>query len=548
MKKKRTKKEDEKERKIINVKGRAKHKQKKKARHKIKQIKRHMGKGKRTSVHHYRKHSKPIKRKIKKHHKKHYKSKIKHRKIHRNIKQKNLSTEMLSLNAEDLKKSSHIFRSYDVRGIYNKDLNEEIMYRIGNTFAAKTKKNIVVGIDVRTSSPALCNSFISGCIAAGKKVYFIGLVPLGAGMLYALQKKFDYAFITASHLPKEWNGVKFFHHDGIGYLQKENQSIKNVFLKGNLSRKSGGKAIKENNKKTLSNYIDFFKIKAKKKMKIILDPGNGCASLAARKMFEKADFDVISIYDYIDGNFPNRDPEPTSENLTTLKEMIIAEKADFGFAYDGDGDRFILVDNKARVSSPEQASYIILQDLLNEKKGPVVANIECTRLVDDIASRFSRKVIRVPVGHTFLVQTVLKEKACFGFEASGHFMMPSLIKTDDSLAVSLHLAVQLSKQYETVSDLLDKIPSYPFARINFECSDQNKFNVIENLKEELKEKHKGITSIDGIRIEFSYGWILIRASNTSPAIRLSIEAQNDYYLDKMKNEFSEILEGAIKEV
>ena len=127
MKKKRTKKEDEKERKIINVKGRAKHKQKKKARHKIKQIKRHMGKGKRTSVHHYRKHSKPIKRKIKKHHKKHYKSKIKHRKIHRNIKQKNLSTEMLSLNAEDLKKSSHIFRSYDVRGIYTKDLNEEIM-------------------------------------------------------------------------------------------------------------------------------------------------------------------------------------------------------------------------------------------------------------------------------------------------------------------------------------------------------------------------------------------------------------------------------------
>ena len=291
------------------------------------------------------------------------------------------------------------------------DLNEEIMYRIGNAFASKTKKNIAVGMDVRISSPSLCNSFINGCIDAGKKVYFIGLVPLGAGMLFALQKKVDYAFITASHLSKEWNGVKFFHHDGTGYFEKETQSIRNTFLKNTIQKRSGGGLIKEKNKKILSNYIDFFKIKAKKRKKVILDPGNGCASLTARKMFEKAGFDVITIYDYIDGNFPNRDPEPTAENLATLKEMIIAEKADFGFAYDGDGDRFVLVDNKSRVSSPEQVSYLILQDLLGEKKGNIVANIECTRLIDDIASRFSRKVIRVPVGHTFLVQTVLKEKA-----------------------------------------------------------------------------------------------------------------------------------------
>ena len=480
----------------------------------------------RSKLHHYKKHSKPTSRKIKK-----------EKKI----------TQTLVLTKEDLEKSSHIFRSYDIRGIYGKDLNEEIMYRIGNTFAAKTKKNIVVGMDVRTSSESLCTSFINGCIDAGKKVYFVGTVPLGPGMFHALQKKFDYAFITASHLPKEWNGIKFFHHDGVGYFEKENQSIRNIFLKGNLTSKRGGKLSKENNKKIIEKYIDFFKIKTKKKLKIILDPGNGCAALAAKKMFEKAGFDIITIYDYLDGSFPNRDPEPTAENLTTLKEMIKAENADLGFAYDGDGDRFILMDNKSRVASPEQASHIILQDLLNEKKGPIVANIECTRLVDDIASRFSRKVIRVPVCHTFLVQTALKEKACFGFEASGHFMIPSLIKTDDSLAVSLYLAVQLSKQYESVSDLLDKIPSYPFTRINFECSDQSKFEVIENLKTELKEKHT-LTSIDGVRIELPYGWILIRASNTSPSIRLSIEAQNEYYLDKMKNEFSEILQKAIEEV
>src|SRR3989344_2843503 len=253
-----------------------------------------------TKSHHHKKQNKPAR-------------KIKTQKS----KKEKMITQTLVLTVEDLKKSSNIFRSYDIRGIYGQDLNEEIMYRIGNAFSTKTKKNIVVGMDVRTSSESLCSSFINGCIDAGKKVYFIGIVPLGAGMLHALQKKFDYAFITASHLPKEWNGVKFFHHDGIGYFEKENQSIRNTFLKNTIQSRRGGKVIKEKNKKIIDNYIDFFKIKAKKKMKIILDSGNGCAALAAKKMFEKVGFDVITIYDYLDGSFPNRDPEPTAENLTT---------------------------------------------------------------------------------------------------------------------------------------------------------------------------------------------------------------------------------------
>jgi len=476
---------------------------------------------------------------------------VRHRKIvkyRRRIRKHRKKHRKLKLTKEDLKKSYNIFRSYDIRGIYGKDLDEEIMYRIGVAFASQIKDKVVVGNDMRLSSELLCNAFIDGVVDAGKKVHFVGLVPLGTGMLHAFKNKTDFAYITASHMAKEWNGVKFYHKNGVGFFEKENYKIRDIFLKGKISRKKIGKVITMNNKKIVSDYIKFFmkpRLKATIKKKVILDCGNGCASIAAKKMFEKAGFDVVAIYNYLDGSFPNRTPEPSEDSLAGLKGMIEVEKADFGFAYDGDGDRFVLVDNKQRTISPEQSSYLILDELLRRKSGAVVANIECTRLIDDITSKYSRRTIRIPVGHTFLVQTVLNKKACFGSEASGHFIVPSLTPIDDSLAVSLYLAVILSKSETSLSDQIDEIPNYPFRRLKFECSDDTKFKVIDYLQKELSKNHNNITNVDGIRIEFLHGWILIRASNTSPLIRLSIEGQDDYHLHKMQEKFSKILEEAI---
>ena len=432
---------------------------------------------------------------------------------------------------------SHIFRSYDVRGIYGKDLDESIMERIGNAFAQHTRNNVTVACDMRIHSAALCNAFISGLLAAGMNVTFLGVLPLGVGMFHAWKKQ-NYAYITASHLPKEWNGVKLYHENGVGFFENENFAVRDIVISNNiLKSKSRGNLIKENTTKVTEDYKKYIlsKVKAKKKLEILLDTGNGCAGLVARDLFTRAGFAAKAVYEELDGTFPNRNPEPSEDPLTALKKH-----KGLGIAYDGDGDRMLLVYDGV-IIQPEQTAYIILSELLKKEKGPIVANIECTRLIDDVAKKFQRDVVRVPVGHTFLVQEVFKNNACFGIELSGHYIIPSLMPVDDSLAVSLYTASIISTM-DNFKGVLDKIPKYPFKRINFDCSDKIKFRIIEKIKSNLKRNYKNVSTMDGVRVDLPNGWALIRASNTTPLIRLSIEASSEADLQKLKKEFTEIIE------
>ncbi len=444
------------------------------------------------------------------------------------------------MNPKDI---SHIFRSYDVRGIYGKDLDENIMQRIGNAFAQHTKRDVIVARDMRIHSESLCKAFINGVNNAGRNVTFIGILPLGVGMFRAWSKQ-QYAYVTASHLPKEWNGVKFYHKNGVGFFEKENYKIRDIVVNGKIIKaKQKGKIKIENSRKVIEDYKKYLlsKINAKEKIRIALDCGNGCAGLVARDLFSRAGFAATAIFEQLDGTFPNRNPEPSEDQLTELKK-----NKGLGIAYDGDGDRMLIAYN-GKVIQPEQTAYIILSELLKKEKGPIVANVECTRLVDDIAKKFNRKLIRIPVGHTFLVQAVFKNKACFGIETSGHYMIPSIMPVDDSLAVSLYAASIISGM-ENFEKFLNEVPRYHFARINFDCSDMKKFLAIENLKNKFKKQYKNVNTLDGVRVDLPDGWALVRASNTSPLIRLSIEASDKKSLENIKKEFSEILKEEIKAV
>ena len=438
----------------------------------------------------------------------------------------------------NLKDISHIFRSYDIRGIYGKDLDEDIMFRIGNAFAQHTKDDAIVAHDMRTHSLSLCTAFMKGVNLAGHNVIFLGILPLGVGMFHAWNKQ-QYAYITASHLPKEWNGVKFYHKNGVGFFEEENMQIKDIVLSKKIAEaKKKGKVITGDDKKIIEDYKKYLLEKVKVgKMTIALDSGNGCAGLVAKDLFSRAGFTTMAIFEKLDGTFPNRNPEPSEDPLIELK------KNKLGIAYDGDGDRMLFV-YKGKVIQPEQTAYIILSQLLQHESGPIVANIECTRLIDDIAKKFSRKVIRVPVGHTFLVQAVFANKACFGVETSGHYIIPSLMPIDDSLAVSLYTAKIMSEL--DLDKFLDEIPSYPFERVNFDCSDEKKFAVVKALEGKLKKQYKDISTIDGVRVDLPNGWALIRASNTGPLIRLSIEAESEAGLGNLKKEFADILKKEIE--
>ena len=439
--------------------------------------------------------------------------------------------------------NAHIFRSYDIRGVYGKDLDERVMETIGNVLTDFAEE-ITVAMDMRESSKPLKEAFISGFTKAGKNIADLGMIPMGAAMFYAWKHNKTLAYITASHLTGEWNGVKFFHPNGEGFVEEENFRIRDEAIKREIKENGRGKTVILDSKKAIEDYKEYLvaKISPGKKLKVILDCGNGMASMIVKGLFEKAGFITSPLFDELDSSFPNRSPEPAKDPLKKLAQE--AKKADLGIAYDGDADRMVLVDNKGRKVTPEQASFLMLSELLKKEKGPIVANVECSRVLDDIAKNFNREVIRVRVGHPFIVKAVIDKKAAFGVESAGHYVIPSLVPFDDALAVSLYAAFVLSLR-EKLSDIIDKIKVYPFERINFKCSDEKKFSVIEELKQRFTKQYENVNTLDGVRLDFENGWVLARASNTEPLIRMTIEADNEQELKKLKQEFSKILEEAV---
>jgi len=439
-----------------------------------------------------------------------------------------------------------IFRSYDIRGVYGKDLTEGIMKGVGNALGNHLKSDVVLGRDCRLSSPSLQEAFVKGYLETGKDVVDAGMVPLGAGMFYGWKEGLPFAYITGSHTPKEWNGIKFFHANGIGFIEGENLKVRDLYMNGPVVASKAGKVVKTK-WGVLEGYSKYFlsRIKAKRKLRVVIDSGNGMASLVAPSLFRMAGFDVDSINEKLDGTFPGRGPDPAESPLNELRKRVL--NADMGIAYDGDGDRLVMVDNKGNKLTTEQASCFMMSELLTREKGPVIANVECTKVVDEVAAKFKRPVKRIKVGHTFLMDEVSRSKASFGVELSGHFVIPSIVPFDDSMAVSLYAASVLSSRKGSLNEEIKGIPVYPFERISMECDDRKKFAVVERLKNDISKRYKNVNMLDGIRVDLDNGWALIRPSNTGPIIRLTVEGETEKDKESIKKVFSSILRKGIKE-
>jgi phosphomannomutase/phosphoglucomutase len=439
-----------------------------------------------------------------------------------------------------------IFRSYDIRGVYGKDLTDGIMRGIGNALGNHLKSDVVLGRDCRLSSPSLRDAFIRGYLETGRNVVDAGMVPLGAGMFYGWKERLPFAYITGSHLSKEWNGIKFFHANGIGFIEGENLKVRDMYMNGPVVAGKAGKALKPK-WDVLGGYKKYLvsRVKARKRLRVVIDSGNGMAGVIAPDIFRAAGFEVDSIFDRPDGRFPNRSPDPMEDPLKELRKR--AKNADIGIAYDGDGDRITIVDNSGNRITTEQSSCFIMSELLKREKGAVVANVECTRVVDEVAGKFGRKVRRIKVGHTFLMDEVKRSRACFGVELSGHLVIPSLVPFDDSMAVSLYAASVLSGRKGSLSEEIKGIPAYPFERINLECPDRKKFEVVEKLKKQIDRKYGKVNLLDGIRVDTERGWALIRPSNTGPLIRLTVEGETEKDKESIKKVFSSILQKGIRE-
>ncbi len=433
-----------------------------------------------------------------------------------------------------------IFRAYDIRGIYGKDLTEEIVTRIGKAVGTYSPGTFTIGRDFREHGAKLEEAFISGLRKTGSNANLIGTCPASLCVFANWKMGNDVtAYITASHLPAEWNGVKFFHDDGVGFFENENKKLEEISHSGNF-RKGRGSAKKLDGMDV--EYASFVAQRIKpERVRVVVDFGNGAACLLVPKILAKMDVEATFLFDWPDPSFSNRDPEPVPESLTTLCENVVKEKADLGIAFDGDGDRVIFVDDTGKTMMVEQSAILLIRDLMKTQRGPVVANIECSDIIEDEVKKFGQSVLRIPVGHTFLVQETERHNAIFGVEKSGHTCVPKFFWFDDAIVNSIYMISIVSKMGQRLSEVVEELPTRFFERIEINCSDQTKFEVVNKIKETAIEIYDKTSTIDGVKIIFPDSWALIRASNTSPILRLSIEAKDQKRLNELKKEMTEMI-------
>lgn len=439
-----------------------------------------------------------------------------------------------------------IFRAYDIRGIAGQQLTEYVAEQIGLALGTQAQvqdcKTIVIARDGRLSSPSLWAALTRGLLASGINIIDVGMVP--TPVLYFATHFYQThcgAMLTGSHNPAEYNGVKMIIAGKTisgDQVQKLYQRIREQDYYYNTG------SYQEN------SIIDYYiqdvlsKIKLNKKLKVVIDCGNGIAGVIAPKLFRALGCEVISLFQEVDGNFPNHHPDPSKlENLTVLKNTVLEQKADLGLAFDGDADRLGIVTNTGELVLPDRQMMLFSRAILNNNPGAtIVYDVKCSGHLKDFITRCGGNPCMWKTGHSFIKNKMLDTGALLAGEMSGHiFFKERWYGFDDALYSGARLLEVVANDYpdKLLQELIAELPnSINTPELNIDISDSEKFVFIENLinNNDFKD-YINIINIDGLRVEFSDGWGLIRASNTTPCLVLRFEARSQEALVIIIEEF-----------
>ena len=431
---------------------------------------------------------------------------------------------------------NNIFKAYDIRGIYGKDLNEDTAFKIGQSFVVFLKKKlnkedltVVLAKDNRISSNSLFSFIKRGIMSQGANVIDIGLSTTPLFYFSVAHFKYDGGIIiTASHNPKEYNGFKFVGSlsepisEDTGLLE-----IKELVLQNTFERKEQGT---EEKKSFINDYVSFNSFNNNfSDIKIVIDTANSVSGIVISQILPNA----IHIFKELDGNFPNHEPNPLKEeNMIFLKEKIKQEKADLGVAFDGDGDRLFFIDEKGQ-SVPSDLILALMASLIIKGKEKILYDVRSSNIVKETIESLGGIPVLSRVGHSFIKEKMKKEDIVFGGEYSGHFFSKNHYFTECPYFVLFNIIEKMKKENKTLSQLIEPFRKYFHSgEINFKV--ENKEEIIKQIKEKYKE---GKTmEIDGLRVDFPDWWFLVRASNTEPLIRLIVEAKNKELMAEKKNE------------
>jgi phosphomannomutase/phosphoglucomutase len=434
--------------------------------------------------------------------------------------------------------NENIFREYDIRGVVGQDLTEETVYAVAHAIGTFYQKNgatrVSVGRDARESSPVFRDLMIRGLTECGCDVTDVGMVPTPLLYYTLFAEGFDMdagVMITGSHNPADNNGFKICLGKST-IFGEQIAEIKRI-AKSKDFAKGQGTAVERD---IIQSYKDYVKANIKlgsRKLKVVVDAGNGMGGIIGAPLYKEMGCEVVELFCEPDSRFPNHHPDPTVlENMQHAIAAVSEHRADLAIAFDGDGDRIGVVDERGKVIWGDQLMVIFSRAILQEIPGATfIAEVKCSQTLFDDIENHGGNAIMWKVGHS-LIKAAMKEKhAALAGEMSGHiFFAHRYFGYDDAIYSGARLLEILSHTDKPLSALLADLPAtVNTPEIRFDCPDEKKFEIVKRLTEEFKKTHQ-VIDIDGARVLFTHGWGLVRASNTQPVLVMRFEAETEAHL------------------
>jgi phosphomannomutase len=435
-----------------------------------------------------------------------------------------------------------IFKAYDVRGLAPGQIDGEIARRIGRAFIDYLgAKKIAVGRDVRESSPEIAAGFIKGASSQGSSVVDVGVV--GTDMLYfavASQDLDGGAIITASHNPKEWNGIKMVRKGAFALSGDAGiKEIKEALLAGRFSdeRPAAGavtpRPILEDYARHCLSFIDKAKVPP---IRVVMDAGNGMGSVGANAIFSQLELDAVKLYFEPDGSFPNHPPDPLVEaNRQEVMRRVVEEKAQLGIAWDGDADRCFFIDDTGQFVPGDFVTALLGEAFCRKQPGAtVIYDVRASRAVRDRVEAAGGRALMHRVGHAFIKKRMRDENAVFGGEVSGHFYFRENWYADNGMIPALLVLEMLGREGRPLSELLRPLRE----RYHISGELNSRVNDVDAALERIKARYKDgrITTLDGISVDYDDWHFNVRPSNTEPLLRLNLEAYSQEAMERRRDE------------
>jgi phosphomannomutase len=397
--------------------------------------------------------------------------------------------------------------------------------------AERRALKVVVGRDSRPSGPFVAGSVIAALSASGIEVIDLDVVTTpGVAMMVKHLQADAGVVVTASHNPIEWNGLKFLNAHGIAPPPEDAARIRQLFDEHAKAFVTVDRIIppRRNSEthalhtKRILDHVDVLGISTRR-FKVVLDSVNGAGCVATATLLSKLGVQLAHINATPDGRFPHP-PEPTRENLVQLCEEVKRQRAHVGFAQDPDADRLAIVDENGRYIGEEYSLVLCAQWLLSKRPGGAVSNLSTSRMLDDVAKRYNSTVIRTPVGEANVIAAMVRENAIVGGEGNGGVIDPRIVPGRDSLVGIAYVLQLMSATGKTVSQLVADLPRYEIVKTKFPCRREDADRAVSAVREAFANEK--IDTQDGVRIDFSDGWVHARPSNTEPIMRIIAEARD----------------------